>query len=165
MGRRRYSSWLYDSSRWDDFEVRPGDIIVCTPPKCGTTWAQMICALLVLQDPRLPAPLSSLSPWLDMADRPRAEVFARLEGQAHRRFYKTHTPLDGLPADPRATYVCVGRDPRDVAVSMETIATTCSSTGSSSSVRRPQTWSASTQDRHLRRGLGRRASASGSGSG
>ena len=27
-----------------------GDIIVSTSPKCGTTWAQMLCALLIFQD-------------------------------------------------------------------------------------------------------------------
>lgn len=47
----------------------------------------------------------------------RDEVFARLEAQTHRRFIKTHTSLHGLPYDERVTYICVGRDPRDVAVS------------------------------------------------
>jgi hypothetical protein len=46
-------------------------------------------------------------------------VFAALEAQQHRRFIKTHTPLDGLPYDDRVTYVCVGRDPRDVAMSWD----------------------------------------------
>ena len=46
---RRYEATVYDSSRWDGFELRPRDIIISTPPKCGTTWMQMICALLVLQ--------------------------------------------------------------------------------------------------------------------
>jgi aryl sulfotransferase len=34
--------------------------------------------------------------------------------QSHRRFIKTHTPLDGLPWFPEATYLCVARDPRDI---------------------------------------------------
>jgi hypothetical protein len=46
---RRDEGIVFDSSRWDGFELRPGDIIISTPPKCGTTWTQMICALLVLQ--------------------------------------------------------------------------------------------------------------------
>jgi hypothetical protein len=41
-----------------------------------------------------------------------------LDAQQHRRFIKTHTPLDGLPQLPGVAYVVVGRDPRDVAVSM-----------------------------------------------
>jgi hypothetical protein len=116
---RRYEGVVYDSSRWDGFELRPGDIIISTPPKCGTTWTQMICALLVLQEPELPLPLDTLSPWIDMVTRSRKEVFGDLAAQPHRRFIKTHTPLDGIPNDPTVTYICVGRDPRDVALSMD----------------------------------------------
>jgi hypothetical protein len=115
---RRYEATVYDSSRWDGFELRPGDIIISTPPKCGTTWTQMICALLVLQEPVLPLPLDRLSPWIDMVTRARKDVFADLAAQTHRRVLKTHTPLDGIPNDPTVTYICVGRDPRDVALSM-----------------------------------------------
>lgn len=78
----------------------------------------MICALLVLQTPELPAPLTALSPWMDIRVRSLEEVRARLEAQPHRRFIKTHTPLDGLPWEAGVTYVAVGRDPRDVAVSL-----------------------------------------------
>ena len=94
-------------------------MVISTPPKCGTTWVQMICALLVLHEPVLKQPLSILSPWLDMLSRARSDVVADLEAQPHRRFIKTHTPLDGLPLDPSVTYICVGRDPRDVALSMD----------------------------------------------
>jgi hypothetical protein len=78
----------------------------------------MICALLIFQKPELPLPLDTLSPWIDMLTRARTEVFAELEAQTHRRFIKTHTPLDGIANDPSITYICVGRDPRDVALSM-----------------------------------------------
>ena len=116
---RRYEGTVYDSDRWDGFELRPGDIIIAPPPKCGTTWTQMICALLILQEPQLPLPLDRLSPWIDMVTRARTEVFAELDAQTHRRFIKTHTPLDGIPNDPTVTYICVGRDPRDVALSID----------------------------------------------
>jgi hypothetical protein len=79
---------------------------------------QMICALLVFQEPVLTQPLSVYSPWLDMLTRARRDVIADLQAQRHRRFIKTHTPLDGLPLDASATYICIGRDPRDVALSM-----------------------------------------------
>ncbi|MFI5495440.1 sulfotransferase domain-containing protein [Actinoplanes sp. NPDC051859] len=114
----RYRSADEDSARWDDFPFRAGDIVISTRSKSGTTWAQMICALLVFQDPELPAPLSELSPWLDWLILPRADMYARLEAQQHRRFIKTHTPLDGLPLDPRATYLVVARHPLDLAVSL-----------------------------------------------
>jgi hypothetical protein len=117
-GSGRVLAWISDSARWDDFELRPDDIVISCPAKCGTTWTQMICALLVFQTPDLPAPLTELSPWLDMRVRPISEVRAHLAAQRHRRFIKTHTPLDGLPVDDRVTYLAVGRDPRDVAVSL-----------------------------------------------
>jgi aryl sulfotransferase len=114
----RYRTHLTDSARWDGFAFRSNDIVISTPPKCGTTWIQMICALLVFQSAELPAPLADLSPWLDMELHPLDEVRRRLEAQEHRRFIKTHTPLDGLPSAPGVTYLVVGRDPRDVGVSM-----------------------------------------------
>ena len=78
----------------------------------------MICALLVLQTPNLPEPLPVMSPWLDRLVVPKDEVYARLEAQRHRRFIKTHTPLDGIPLDERATYIVVARHPLDMAVSL-----------------------------------------------
>jgi aryl sulfotransferase len=115
----RYRSLVYDSIRWDGFELRRGDIIVSTPPKCGTTWTQMILALIIFQEPVLDTPLSVHSPWLDNVNRARRDVVADLDAQTHRRFIKTHTPLDGLPVDSTVTYLVVGRDPRDVALSMD----------------------------------------------
>ena len=109
---------IFDSARWDGFAFRDGDVVISTPPKSGTTWMQMICALLVLGTPELDSHLDTLSPWLDWSMEPRESVLATLEAQQHRRFIKTHTPLDGLPVDPRVTYVCVGRDPRDVGISL-----------------------------------------------
>jgi hypothetical protein len=114
----RYLSDDDDSGRWAGFPFRQGDIVISTRSKSGTTWVQMICALLVLGTPDLPAPLADLSPWVDHTVEPVADVFARLEAQQHRRFVKTHTPLDGIPLDDRATYVVVARHPLDMAVSL-----------------------------------------------
>ncbi len=116
--RPRYFSPLFDSSRWDRFDFRHGDIVICTPAKCGTTWTQMICALLIFQTPKLEKPLSEYSPWLDMHLRTEQEVYDLLGAQNHRRFIKTHTPMDGLPMNDKATFICVGRDPRDAIISL-----------------------------------------------
>lgn len=115
---KRYRSSDEDSARWLDFPFRQRDIVISTRSKSGTTWAQMICALLIFGTAELPAPLSTLSPWLDWLIRPRDDVFAQLAAQKHRRFIKTHTPLDGVPLDPRATYLVVARHPLDMAVSL-----------------------------------------------
>jgi aryl sulfotransferase len=106
-----------DSARWDGFAFRPGDIVISTPPKCGTTWTQMLCALLIFMGPEFPEPLDLMSPWIDMPHRTIEEVRSELSQQEHRRFLKTHTPLDGLPLRDDVTYLVVGRDPRDVAIS------------------------------------------------
>jgi hypothetical protein len=116
---RHYRSIVDDNGRWDGFAFRPGDIVISTPPKCGTTWTQMLCALLIFDGPDFPAPLGQMSPWLDMNILPLAQVTATLAAQTHRRFIKTHAPLDGVPWHPEVTYFMVGRDPRDVAISFK----------------------------------------------
>ncbi|HEV3068622.1 MAG TPA: sulfotransferase domain-containing protein [Streptosporangiaceae bacterium] len=115
---RRYRSYHEDSARWLGFPFRDGDIVISTRSKTGTTWVQMICALLIFAEPRLPAPLAELSPWLDHLIVPREQVYAQLAAQRHRRFIKTHTPLDGVPLDPRVSYLVTARHPLDVAVSL-----------------------------------------------
>jgi aryl sulfotransferase len=114
----RYQSPEEDSGRWLGFPFRDGDIVISTRSKTGTTWVQMICALLIFQTPQPPAPIAQLSPWLDHLITPREEVYARLAAQQHRRFIKTHTPLDGIPLDPRANYIVTARHPLDTAVSL-----------------------------------------------
>lgn len=114
---RRYETAVADSQRWDCYRPRDGDIIVSTAPKCGTTWTQMLCALLV-HGPDLPAPLTRLSPWLDRVSVPIEPLVAGLDAQPWRRIIKTHTPLDGLPYFENVAYVFCGRDPRDAFLSM-----------------------------------------------
>jgi aryl sulfotransferase len=80
---------------------------------------QTLCVMLVLDAIEFDRPLAEISPWLDMQSNELTAVVAGLEAQQHRRVIKTHTPLDGLPLHPHVTYICVGRDPRDVALSFE----------------------------------------------
>ena len=111
---RAYQTYFFDSTRWDAFRPRAGDILVCTPVKSGTTWTQMLCALLVHQSTVFPQPLARLSRWLERLRDPLDEVLAAYEAQPYRRIVKSHTPLDGLPYWPEVSYVFCGRDPRDV---------------------------------------------------
>jgi aryl sulfotransferase len=114
----RYTSREEDSARWLNFRFRPGDIVISTRRRTGTTWLQMICALLIFQRPELPAPLWHLSPWLDHLIAPPEMLYTQLAAQPHRRFIKTHTPLDGLPYYPYVTYVVSARHPLDMFVSL-----------------------------------------------
>jgi aryl sulfotransferase len=38
---------LMDSTRWDGFEFRDGDIVIDTWAKSGTTWTQQIVSQLI----------------------------------------------------------------------------------------------------------------------
>jgi aryl sulfotransferase len=113
---RTYQSYIQDSTRWASFVPRDDDIIISTPVKSGTTWTQEIVLHLVFLDKEVPY-REEVSPWLDMCIRPLDEVLGLLENQRHRRFIKTHLPLDGLPFYPQVKYIAVGRDPRDVFMS------------------------------------------------
>ena len=115
---RHYAAHAIDSARWDAFEPRPDDIIICTAYKSGTTWTQRICSLLIFQTTTLDRPIGTISPWLDMKARPLEHVLGIYNAQRHRRFIKTHTPLDGLPYYPEADYLFCGRDPRDIFMSL-----------------------------------------------
>jgi aryl sulfotransferase len=112
-----YRTAVFDNVRWARFVPRSGDIFVCTPPKCGTTWMQTIVASLLWPDGDVPGPVMTLSPWIDANFFPIEEILARLEAQPHRRFIKTHTPADGIPFFADARYVVVGRDGRDAFMS------------------------------------------------
>jgi aryl sulfotransferase len=115
---RPYRTAVADNRRWAGFDSRPGDIFVCTPAKCGTTWMQTIVASLLWPDGDPPGPVLELSPWLEFEADPIDEILPRLAAQRHRRFVKTHTPADGIPIFPDARYVFVGRDGRDAFMSM-----------------------------------------------
>ena len=114
-----YVNAFMDSRRWQHYVPRDDDIIICTPYKSGTTWTQMICALLIFKSAKLPQPLAEISPWFDMRMAPIDEIISKYEKQTHRRFIKTHTALDGLPYHANVTYLFCGRDPRDVFISMQ----------------------------------------------
>lgn len=113
-----YESEITENLRWADFEFRPGDVVISAPAKSGTTWTQQLVGSLIFAGTDLPGTIAELSPWLDMKIRSKESVFSILEQQTHRRFIKTHTPLDGVQWSDDVTYVCVGRDPRDAAISM-----------------------------------------------
>jgi len=114
---RVYQNHHFDSTRWDYFATRPDDIVIATSYKAGTTWTQSIVGHLIFQA-ELPAPLSEISPWLDMRLFPLELVLNGLAAQTHRRFIKTHLPLDGLPWDPQRKFLYVARDGRDVFLSL-----------------------------------------------
>ena len=106
-----------DSTIWNEFEFRDGDVVVGTWAKSGTTWMQQIIGQLLLgPDPDIRA--AELSPWLDIRVIPKEVKLGMMAAQTHRRFVKTHLPVDALVFSPKAKYIYIGRDARDVVWSL-----------------------------------------------
>lgn len=115
--RREYRTWAVDSRRWNNYWPRPDDIVIATYPKSGTTWMQRIVSLLIFQTTEARA-IMDICPWIDQRfAMPIETVIGRIEAQEHRRFVKSHLPLDGLPFYDAVKYIHVVRDGRDVAFS------------------------------------------------
>jgi aryl sulfotransferase len=106
-----------DSTVWDGVKFRDDDIVVATYSKSGTTWVQQIVAQLLFDgDPDVS--VAELSTWVDARVPPVDVKLPQIEEIEHRRFLKTHLPVDALRFSPRAKYVYVGRDGRDVVWSL-----------------------------------------------
>lgn len=104
-----------DSRIWNRFRFRPGDVVIATYPKSGTTWMQQIVGQLVF--PGADVAINKVSPWMDSRLNPAARL-AALEARRHRRILKSHLPLDALVYSPQAKYIYVARDGRDVVWSL-----------------------------------------------
>jgi aryl sulfotransferase len=116
---RVYKNHHLDSTRWDSIPFRDDDIVISTSLKTGTTWTQRIVSLLVFGHGPLPASLNLVSPWIDAVFWAPIELLRDIvEAQTHRRFFKSHLALDALPYDDRVKYIYVGRDGRDVFMSL-----------------------------------------------
>lgn len=102
-----------DSTVWNDFAFRDDDIVIATYAKSGTTWTQQIVAQLLFAGDT-DVETHEISPWVDFRLPPKEGKLAALEAQQHRRFIKTHLPVDALVYSPKAKYIYVGRDGRDV---------------------------------------------------
>ncbi len=112
-----YQNHLLDSTRWRQFVPRDDDVVITTSLKSGTTWTQAIVAHLILGTASIPD-INAVSPWLDRRGDAVDEVMTTLDAQTHRRFIKSHLPLDGLPFYAQVKYIVVGRDARDVFMSL-----------------------------------------------
>jgi aryl sulfotransferase len=109
--------WVCDSRQWAGYKPREGDVVIATAPKVGTTWTQQIVNLLIFQSTE-PRPLGELSPWIDCRFQLPIEVaLPMIEAQQHRRFLKSHLPLDALPIYDEVRYIHVARDGRDSCMS------------------------------------------------
>src|ERR1043165_6873944 len=114
---REMHSHHFDSTIWNDFKFRDDDIIIATYAKSGTTWLQQIVSQLIFNGQE-DMEVAEMSPWLDLRIPPKEVKLPAVEQQQHRRFLKTHLPVDALVFSPKAKYIYIGRDGRDVVWSL-----------------------------------------------
>lgn len=95
------------------YKPKPGDVIIATYPKCGTTWMQYIVALILRRG----------EPFVDGYDFFINSPFLEMTGTDVLRYknkpgaLKTHLPIDLLCFSPEAKYIYVARNPKDCCVS------------------------------------------------
>lgn len=115
--QRELHNHHFDSTIWNDIQFRDDDIVIATYGKAGTTWVQQIVSQLIFNGEE-GLEVAAMSPWLDLRVPPKPVKLPEVEAQKHRRFMKTHLPVDALVFSPKAKYLYIARDGRDVIWSM-----------------------------------------------
>eukprot|EP01024_Parvocaulis_polyphysoides_P020198 TRINITY_DN19361_c0_g1_i2.p1 TRINITY_DN19361_c0_g1~~TRINITY_DN19361_c0_g1_i2.p1 ORF type:complete len:346 (+),score=52.94 TRINITY_DN19361_c0_g1_i2:247-1284(+) len=94
------------------YEAKPGQVFVCTYPKCGTTWVANIIYLLEHNGEPLPMnkTLMEYVPFLELLGK---EVVEKLSP----KYIKTHLPYQQIPHNANSKYIFMARNPKDVCVS------------------------------------------------
>jgi aryl sulfotransferase len=108
--RRELVKFVVDSRKWNNFQMRDGDIVICTWSKAGTNWLQQVVGQLVFGGAEGIFG-SDVSPWIDFRLAP--DEPGRAAAMTHRRVLKTHLPIDTNVYSPKAKYIYIGRDGRD----------------------------------------------------
>ncbi|XP_028406621.1 amine sulfotransferase-like isoform X3 [Dendronephthya gigantea] len=90
-----------------NFKPRSNDVLVVTPPKCGTTWMQQILHQLRSGGDMLFEEISDVVPYLEAAYD--TEIDLEAEHKFQPRCYKTHAWYDDCPKG--AKYIVIYREP------------------------------------------------------
>lgn len=115
---RDYLGPVTDTRIWDSFALREGDIVLSTPPKCGTTWTQSMLMMLIHGKAITDRQVWLDSLWLDFAPTDQQARARDIDAQNHRRCIKSHSPFDSISYDPKVDYIAVYRHPIDMHFSM-----------------------------------------------
>ena len=99
----------------------PGDVVVNTYPKSGTTWVQQILKLLKNGGKEDGRDVAFEVPWLEVEVPPEIPFHCDVESLPKPICIKSHMTYDltlgGVPHTTPAKYIYVIRNPKDVAVS------------------------------------------------
>ena len=101
----------------DKCVLRPDDVFIATYPKCGTTWTQQIVKLITNNGVETGIDIDVFTPWHEHMSMEETDAMPS------PRFFKSHLPYQlmpggGDPANTKAKYINVLRNPKDAAVSM-----------------------------------------------
>ena len=93
---REFHNHHFDSTIWNDFRFRDDDIVIATYAKSGTTWMQQMVGQMLFGGGPGAAGRARCRPGWTCACRRRTSSCPWSEAQTHRRFLKTHLPVDAL---------------------------------------------------------------------
>ena len=97
--------------------IRHNDVFIATYPKCGTTWMQQIVKLMANNGVENGIDSDVFIPFIELMS------LEEVESMSSPRFFKSHLPYHqmpggGDPANTKARYIYIMRNPKDAAVSM-----------------------------------------------
>ncbi len=100
----------------DKVAIEQSDVILVSFPKCGSTWIKQVVKLIANNGVESGITHDEVIPWIERM------TLEEIQSMPSPRFFKSHLPYQlmpggGDPANTKAKYIYVIRNPKDLAVS------------------------------------------------